>query len=249
MRGNRLFKALDAWVGIPLVWALGLLRSRAQPSPLGPGSRVLLIKQSAMGDTLLLLPLLKALREQVGPQGAVDLLCTSVNAGALKDLPWLDQRHRFEPARFLAGPWRLWRFLRGLRARRYDWALDMDQWLRSSALLALASGAAWRAGFSTPGQHKHGLFHRSAPNHRRSHEFEQFKDVAALAGLDLGRVGPFAGFLMRSAFLGAAPAARQGQPWVLLHPGARVAHRALRRTGALVQGARRAGDPERRWGL
>lgn len=220
MRGNRFFKALDAWVGIPWVWALGLFRSRAQPKPLGTGGRILLIKQSAMGDTLLLLPVLKALREQVGPQGVVDLLCTSVNAGVVKDLPWVDQRHRFEPARFLAGPWRLWRFVRALRARRYDWALDMDQWLRSSALLAFASGATWRAGFNTPGQRKHGLFHLSAANHRRSHEFEQFQDVAALAGLQRDKVEPFAGFLLKAGFLGARPVPRRPQRWVLLHPGA-----------------------------
>lgn len=218
MRGNRLFKLLDRWAGIPLVWLAGLFKGAA-PAPLGPGARVLVIKQSAMGDTLLLLPLFKALRAAVGADGELDLLCTSVNAGVVKDLPWLGRLHRFEPGALLLRPWRLLAFLRGLRARRYDWALDLDQWLRSSALLAVASGARGRAGFRSAGQLKHFAFHVSAPNDRGSHEFEQFKAVAALAGLDPGGVEPYAGFLLRHGWLGAAPAPREERPLVVLHPG------------------------------
>lgn len=219
MRGNPLFKALDRWLGIPLLAFFGLGRSRGPVAPLKRGGRVLLIKQSAMGDTLLLLPILKALREALGPDGELDLVCTSVNASVLKGLPWLSRLHRFEPGAFLARPWRLFGFIRGLRARRYDWALDLDQWLRSSALLAVLSGAAWRAGFRTAGQHKHAAFHASVPNGRGSHEFEQFKAVAALAGLDAAAVEPYAGFLLAMGFLGAAAAPRGARGLVLLHPG------------------------------
>lgn len=219
MRGNRWFKALDRWAGIPLLGLCGSLRSRRAPQPLQRGGRLLLIKQSALGDTLLLLPVIKALRQRLGPEGRLDFLCTAVNAAALKGSPWLDECLRFEPGSFMARPWRALGFVRALRARRYDWALDLDQWLRSSALLAVASGATWRGGFNSPGQHKHAAFHACTPNHDQSHEFEQFKAVAALAGSSMDPVEPYGGFLLGLGFLGAAPAPRESPGLVLLHPG------------------------------
>lgn len=229
MRDRRLFKWLDRGVGIPLVAGLGFFsrrgaRWRPAPRPLGPGGRVLVIKFSALGDTLLLLPILKALRQQVGPQGRVDMVATPVNAGVLQGLAWVDTVHVLKPGQLLTRPWRGLSLIRDLRTGAYDWALDMDQWLRASALLAFASGAAARAGFRTPGQHKDALFTASAPNHRQSHEFEQFKAVAALAGLDPASVEPYAGFLLKAGFLGAAPAPRGRPPLVLLHPGTGGAH-------------------------
>lgn len=220
MRGNRLFKALDRWLGVPLVRLLGLLKGPCRAAPLGPGGRVLLVKQSALGDTLLLLPLVKALRGAVGAAGAVDLACTRVNLAAARDLAWLDRTWVLEPGRLLSRPWQAWALARALRGRRYDWAMDLDQWLRSSALLAVASGARGRVGFASPGQHKHAAFHAWVPNGRQAHEFEQFKAVAALAGLDPGAVEPYAGFLMREGLLGAGAAPRGQAPLVVLHPGA-----------------------------
>lgn len=232
MREKSFFKRLDRWLGVPLLWlGAGLARLAGgvpAPAPLGRSGRVLAVKFSALGDTLLLLPVLKALRGCVGAEGRVEMICTRVNAGALRGLPWLDAVHVIEPGRLLGRPWELWPLLRRLRAARFDWALDFDQWLRSSALLAAASGARGRAGFVTPGQFKHALFHAVASNHRAGHEFDQFKAVAALAGVAPSSVEAYHGFLLREGFLGAAPPARAEEPLVLFHPGA-GGHRAWQR--------------------
>lgn len=224
MRANSLFKWLDRFFGVPLVWLLGRFKARRQAQPLKPGSRLLLIKFSAMGDTLLLLPLIKAARQQLGPEGRLEMICTPVNQAVLKNIPWLDALHVIEPGKMLKAPWKLLGLLRGLRGQHFDVAIDFDQWLRITALLSLGSGAKLRVGFGTEGQSKDALFHLSAPNRKDAHEFFQFRELWALAGGDDSKVESYDGFLKREGFLGARELPREAQKLVVLHPGTGGAH-------------------------
>src|SRR5258708_4237536 len=85
MRGNRFFKFIDKGIGVPLVFLSGLwlgLKKRMadrRPFHLQKGDAILIVKLSALGDTLLLLPALKALRQSVGPAGRIEMIATSVN--------------------------------------------------------------------------------------------------------------------------------------------------------------------------
>jgi heptosyltransferase-3 len=222
VRESRLFKLLDRWLGVPLVFVGGLW-SRffgvfvgGQPD-LGRGQRVLVIKLSALGDTLLLLPCLQALKEAVGPQGRVEFLCTSVNQSALEGLPWLDQVHRLAPTDLLLRPAKAWRLIRQLRAKRFQLALDMDQWLRVTPLLALACATQRRAGFRTSGEHRHYLYHASVRQGSDTHESKQFAALLKKAGCQ-APVEDYAGFVARHGLYGSAPWRRAGRQ-VLLHPG------------------------------
>jgi ADP-heptose:LPS heptosyltransferase len=222
VRESLFFKRLDRWLGVPLVATLGWLGRRAElfrlpPRRLGPGSRVLAVKLSALGDTLLLLPCLKALRDHVGPGGRVEVLCTRVNEAALRGLPWLDAVHVYEPGDLLKRPWRVLGLLMDLRRRRFDLGLDYEQWLRITPLLLLAAGTRRRAGFDSPGQHRAGLFHAWAPQRRGEHESDAFAALTAAAGCQAGVEG-YAGFLARHGLYGASAWSPQGRS-VLLHPG------------------------------
>ena len=222
MRETRLFKLLDRWLGVPLVF-IGGLWSRffgvfvgGQPD-LGRGQRVLVIKLSALGDTLLLLPCLQALKEAVGPEGRIEFLCTSVNHAALEGVPWVDAVHRLAPSDLLLRPAKAWRLLKSLRSQRFELALDMDQWLRVTPLLSLACATQRRAGFRTPGQHRHYLYHASFRQRSDSHESQQFAALLREAGCD-APVETYAGFLARHQLFGASDWKAQGKR-VLLHPG------------------------------
>jgi ADP-heptose:LPS heptosyltransferase len=212
MRSSALSKWLDFWVGIPLLWVLSRFTRPNAAKPIGRGSRVLVIKFSAVGDTLLLLPLLKAIKEAVGPEGHLAMVGTQVNQAVLKNAKWLPEALFFSPARALG-------LILELRRQRFDLVIDFDQWLRSSAVLALCSGAKLRAGFRTPGQHQHFGFHLSVPNHKDAHEFEQFKELLQAAGLPASKVEPYEGFLKKEGFLGAEELPRESAKLVVLHPG------------------------------
>lgn len=228
IRGNRLFKSVDRVVGIPILAAASLGRSlgkrsgRKNAGGIEPGSRILVIKQSALGDTLLLLPVLKALKERAGRQGKVDILVTQVNIEVATACPWLDQVHLFEPSSIFRSPVSLLRLLGRIRKTRYDIAMDFDQWLRSSALLSAFSGAPLTAGFRTPGQHKHFFFDLLTDQSGRSHETELFARIAASAGLDRCAIEKYPGFLSRHGLFEAETGrggTDDGPPVVLFHPG------------------------------
>ena len=188
MRNSRLFKALDRWFGIPAVWGWGFLRRlhaawvRNRSTAI---QRILVIKLSALGDTVLLLPALAALRRHL-PSTAVHLLVTEINLAAAAYAS-VDQVVLFNPAD-LFRPARAFRFLAGLRRARYDAVVDADQWLRISALLAAATGAPLLIGFKTPGHGKHALFDHAVPHRRDRHELCCFSDL--LEGFGIRDDGP-----------------------------------------------------------
>ncbi len=228
MKGNKFFKKIDRYLGVPLVvmagWFCRLLDFLTHPSanPLAPGDRVLVVKLSALGDTLLLLPLFKAFQQKVGKEGRILMLATPINQAALEGVPYVDETLILDFGLFLKNPLALWRFLRRLRAFRATHALDFDQWLRVSPLLCFLSGSPRRYGFKTPGQHRHFPYSKTAPNGKGTHEVEQFAGVAALAGIEPASIENFNGFLEREGLFqeaGPSSPAPEGIRRVHFHPG------------------------------
>ncbi|MBU8921929.1 MAG: glycosyltransferase family 9 protein [Bacteroidales bacterium] len=233
MRGNRTFKKIDRWAGIPILLAASAIRKAtrflartghdsADHHKIGSGDRILIIKQSALGDTLLLLPVLKAMRGSVGSSGQVDMLVTPVNSIIAENCPWMDDIILFDPSKLFLHPLHLPGLVRKIRSRRYTVVLDFDQWLRSSALLAAVSGAATTAGFKTPGQHRHFASDLTVTQTEKRHESCLFRDLACSCGIPVEAVEPFSGFLKgNDLFESDTPDIRdKTKPMrVLFHPG------------------------------
>ncbi len=225
MKGNKLFKKIDRFFGIPLVFVLGLAAKlfnffRKPEVTLATGDRVLAVKLSALGDTFILLPVFKALKEKVGPEGRVIAIVTPINEAALEGFPYVDEVLVLNFAHLAKDPKAFFTFLIRLISIRPAFALDFDQWLRVSPLLCFFSLARRRYGFKTPSQHRHFLYHRTIPNEKTRHEFEQFASIAGLAGVDRSAIEPFNGFLEREHSYGG-PIDKTGSKdkWVHIHPG------------------------------
>lgn len=113
--------------------------------------RVLLIKPSSLGDIVHALPVLHGLRTRY-PKARIDWLIGSAFAPILEGNAEVSDLLIFDRRRF----GRMWRdggatlefvrFVRDLRARRYDLVIDL-QGLFRTGFLARASGAAVRVGF------------------------------------------------------------------------------------------------------
>jgi heptosyltransferase-1 len=227
MRGNSLFKKIDRWIGIPLVLFLGSfvqLRHFFLPSTtktLQLGDRVLVVKLSALGDTLILLPIFKALKEKIGSQGRLMMIATSVNQAALDGFPYVDEVLLLDFGRMARNPSVLLNFLKRLWSFRAQIALDFDQWLRISPLLCFFSGSPRRHGFKTNRQHRHFLYHQTILNGKEEHEFEQFTHIADLAGVQRGDIQNFNGFLERENLFRDSSFAFSGneKKLVHIHPG------------------------------
>lgn len=105
-----------------------------------PG-RVLVIPLRRLGDCLLTTPLLRRLHESV-PSARVDVLVEAGARRVFEGNPACSEILEYDPRS--AAAW-----IRRVRARRYDWVIDVLSNPRS-ALISALSGAPERAGFSVP---------------------------------------------------------------------------------------------------
>lgn len=151
---------LFAWerVGGRLRGRPGLPSLRATTPPRGTTPvpsprRILGIKFYGLGNAVMLIPVLTAVRERF-PDVELDFLTLAGNASLLERSGVVSRALTVDTAtlpRFAAS---LWRTVRALRARRYDVVLDFEQFVKISTILAWASGAPERIGFNTDGQRR-----------------------------------------------------------------------------------------------
>jgi len=217
-------------------------------------SRTLMIKPSSMGDIVQALPVLTALKE-THPQARVSWLVARPFAGLLEGHPRLAEvilfdRHRFaRVGRSLSTTTEFLRLLKGLRQRRFTTVIDLQGLLRS-AVLALASGAPTRVGF-TAARELAPIFYTvdvSVP-HAEMHAADRYMMVAQQVGLRMPMatdhlpVAPEvraavrrrlaeAGLGPRDAFVVACPDARWETKQWPPERFAEVLERARRTTGA-----------------
>lgn len=108
--------------------------------------RILVVQTAFLGDVVLTLPLLQALRQLV-PDAQIDLLTTPGNAPVLQGQPGLSSVLTYDKRGKQRGPCGFINIARRLRKQRYDVALSPHRSLRSALLLA-CSGIPRRIGFS-----------------------------------------------------------------------------------------------------
>jgi heptosyltransferase I len=120
--------------------------------PKPPIQRIAIIKPSSFGDVIHALPVLAGLRRRY-PDAHIAWLVSTACADLLVGHPDLDEVIPFDRKRFgrigrsPSVTWDFLRFVRDLRARRFDLVVDL-QGLFRSGFLAWASGARTRVGFA-----------------------------------------------------------------------------------------------------
>ncbi len=112
--------------------------------------RILVIRQDArLGNLVLMSPLLGALREAF-PDAELDVLISEGFESILAGNPNVTRVLVFEKQRMLKMPWKYLGFVRDLRSRGYDLAVDVSNGYHFSlngALLTRLSGARYRIGY------------------------------------------------------------------------------------------------------
>jgi heptosyltransferase III len=133
------------------------------------------LNSTTIGDTVLLSAVLRDLAAGF-PDAEVIFFAGSGNAAIAR----LIEGITVKPIR-LTDPRRA---IREVRAARPDVILDFDQWPRIEGVYCLLSGARFRAGFRSAGQHRHYAYDESVEHSRQSHELDNYRRLVRVLGID-----------------------------------------------------------------
>ena len=210
----RFLKTLDRFVGTTAVF----LAPRPEPAPITEPRRILFIRPGGIGDAVLLIPVIRAVREKY-PGCEITVLAEQRNAAVFTFCREIGRTLRYDRLRELVAA------LRG----DYDMVVDTEQWHRLSAVLARFSDAPAMLGFATNARSR--MFTHPIPYSHEDYEVDSFFALLKPLGLkkDSRAAAPFLHVPER-----AVTAAHEklgdlrGRHYISLFPGASI--------------------PERRWG-
>ena len=183
MQSNRFHKFLDRYVGIPIGILLFIIsscctllvkcvklqyRRTKNKGQSTPPKRILFIQLSALGDTILAIPTVRAFR-QIFPETEISFLASPTNLSYLEHCPYIDNRILFNNPSV--------KLIHRLRRERFDYIIDLEHWSRFSVLLAFLIGAPRIIGFSAADQYRHYLFTDTIPHVPGKHEVLNFMNI------------------------------------------------------------------------
>lgn len=187
-------KAMDAGPGYALCKLIGRLRhhlgqpERAANPVAATLRRLLIIRPGGLGDMIMLLPVLDALRRQL-PHALLTVVCERRNREVLALAGMGDLALPFDEAPL--------RCLANLRREHYDVAIDTEQFHHSSAIMAILSGAPIRIGFKVSPARQH-LYTHLIDYDMTGYEATQFSRLLTpILGTGAPPILPVAGFLRR----------------------------------------------------
>jgi len=213
-------KAVDRLAGGTLLRLATALRGAPRAPAPGPVRELVAVKFWGIGNGALLLPVLRSLR-RAHPRARLTMVTLrgneAVYRGAVDRI--LTVRMRPLPAAFLD----LLRVAAALRVDPPDLALDFEQYVRSSQLLLLVSGARRVIAFDTVGMGRAGLAHEAVPCADAVHAGDGFLALGRAAGVAETAYRPGGLFPSHAAAGWAADWCRRAgvgrRPLVVVHPG------------------------------
>lgn len=222
-----LAKLLDRYLGQVLCYLLAGLRivkgMLVRDDSLVEPRTILLVKFWGLGNIVLLLPVVRALRRQF-PDSRLVFLSLARNRQLLDACPVLDARIYVNDRNFLVLLWTLCAAVLRAARPRVDLAIDFEQFSRASAVVLTLARARQIVGLKTPGHPRDVLYHKPVPYDDGMFMGETYHSLAVAAGvLDEGWAPeplPI-GAEHRdevSRLLSATTAGATG-PLVVLHPG------------------------------
>lgn len=153
--------------------------------------RILIVKLSAIGDVVQALPCLEAVKK-VFPVSGIDWVVEEAAAGILEDHPLIDRllvsrrtswmRMLSRPSTFMGALGEITGFLRKLRERHYDIAIDLQGLLKSGVIIG-AARAKRKIGYDGTRELSYLFLNERLPAYdREKHAMERYLDVARYLG-------------------------------------------------------------------
>ncbi|MFA5012276.1 MAG: glycosyltransferase family 9 protein [Ignavibacteria bacterium] len=176
MNRKLLYRKLDRILGIPILMVLALLFKRRKSFPAYDVNKILVVKFAAIGDSIMLIPMLRTLRRAY-PKAEITFLCSEINESIIRKVPYVDRVLVENVHSYLKNPLKFLRMIFSLRKNKYSIIIDTEQWSRISAIIIALLRYQFSIGFKTPGQYKHIMFNRVINHSREKHELDTFIDL------------------------------------------------------------------------
>ena len=175
-RGNRKFRFLDRYVGIPIIFILGLLKKRSKTLPDGI-KKAAFLKTAGIGDTVLLSAVVRDFKDAY-PHVQLTFFVASNNYEMAQLISGIDRIIKLPVAK----PLECIHIIK--ESGEYDIWIDFGPWPRINALLSYFSNARLKVGFKTKGQYRHYIYDLTAEHSAHLHELDNYKNLLKQLGIE-----------------------------------------------------------------
>jgi ADP-heptose:LPS heptosyltransferase len=179
-------KAVDRYVGIVICHVLAFLRGLreivAPHRELLEPQTILLVKFWGLGNIVLLLPVIRHLRQRY-PEARIVFVSLARNRDLLEQCDEIDRRLYVRDRGIATLVTTLLATVVRARRERPDLCIDFEQFARASVILAVLAGAKQIVGLATPGQGRGALQHKAVPYDDTQHMGQTYLDLARASGV------------------------------------------------------------------
>jgi len=175
-RGSNLLKFIDKYVGIPLIFLLGLFKKkRKKPNKI---ERIALLKTAAIGDTTILTAIIKDIKDY-DPKIKITLFSGGSNYEFAKLLT-----KQFSNLEIIKLPIKnSIKAIKLINKQKFDVFLDFGPWPRLNAIFSFFSNSKYTVGFKTKNQYRHFIYDNIVVHSDKVHELENYKNIIRTIGI------------------------------------------------------------------
>lgn len=170
VRGNPLFKIIDRYIGIPIVFVLGAFHLRRRKPVFGKSPRFVLLKTNAIGDTVLLEAIIQEIKASYRTSH-ITVICGFNNMELVKLIPNIDEIVCFA----FSAPVKSLLAVRNLLS--FDCLIDFGPWMRINAIISGFVHADFKIGFQRSRMYRHYVYDLAVIHQDDVHEIENYRNL------------------------------------------------------------------------
>jgi ADP-heptose:LPS heptosyltransferase len=168
-KGNKLYHKLDKFIGIPIVFVLGLFKLRKRKIPIEI-NRIAILNLGSIGDNVLMSGPIKDLRKSF-PDASIEIFTGSSNFQVVQMIPGVNVIHRLT----IKKPFQTITQIKALDC--FDVVLDFGPWPRINAIYTFLISSKCSIGFRTHKQYRHYLYDIIVDHLNTVHEIDNQRNL------------------------------------------------------------------------
>lgn len=172
-RNNKLLKILDRYIGIPIVFLLGILKQKKQiPTRI---DKIGILATAAIGDTIIMSGAINSIKKKY-PTSKIILFCGSSNYEVAKLLNNIDKVKKLQIKNVIKSK-------KIIQENEFDVWIDFGPWPRLNSILTSFAKASYKIGFNTKGQYRHFIYDKWVLHNDFMHEHENYCELLKLINI------------------------------------------------------------------